>query len=138
MTSTLIKTFGKVDWAIPLFKARSQKLLRPAFYQVEHHNTGHRADITMRLIYPGMRLVLTAPERYVLALSLHDDGGHCHGDWDGIKVGRVGGQGEDGCFCRQRPSTFHRHPMEPPHKPHDPHDDLQNYVHHSEKKIMHV
>lgn len=76
-----------------------------------------------------MHLLLTAPERYILALSLHYNGSHCHGDWDGIEVGRVGCQGEDGCFCRHRPSAFHSHPMETTRKPHDPHDDLQSYVH---------
>lgn len=36
-------------------------------------------------------MLLTAPERDIFALSLHDDGWHRHGDGDGIKVGRVRG-----------------------------------------------
>lgn len=83
-------------------------------------------------------LLLTAPERYILALCLHDNWGHCHSNWDGIKVWRVGCQREDGCFCRQCPSPFHRHPMETTRKPHDPHDDLQNYVHQSEKDAWQI
>lgn len=78
--------------------------------------------------------LLTSPERYILALSLHDNWGHCHGDWDGIKVRRVGCQGKDRCFCRQCPSPFHSHPMEPSRKPHDSHDYSQNDVHQSGKQ----
>lgn len=82
--------------------------------------------------------LLTAPNRYILALSLHNNWGHSHRNWDGIKVGRVGRQGEDGCFCRQRPLPFHSYPMKTSCKPHDPHDDLENYVHQSGNKMIHV
>ncbi len=92
-----------------------------------------RGNSDSNITYPWW--LLTAPERYILALGLHDNWGHCHCDWDGVEVWRVRCKGEDRCLCRQCPSPFHSHPMKTSRKPHDPHDDLQNYVHQSGSKM---
>lgn len=71
---------------------------------------------------------LTAPDWDVLALGLHDDGGHGAGDGNGVEVGGVGRQRQDGCLAGGGPLPLHPHPVEPPQKPHGPHDGPQRQV----------
>lgn len=75
------------------------------------------------------RASLTSPYWDVSALGLHHDGGHGHGDRDGIEVGGVWCQGEDGCLGGQGLPPLHGHPVEAADEPHGPHDGLEQEVH---------
>lgn len=77
--------------------------------------------------------VLTPPQRDVLALSLHDYGGHRHSNRHGIKVRRVWSEGDDGRLGGQRTLTFDPNPVEATCKPHGPHEAAQDDVHHPEE-----
>lgn len=71
------------------------------------------------------RASLTSPYRDVSALGLHHDGGHGHGNGDGIEVGGVWCQGEDGCLGGQGLPPLHNHLVEAADEPHGPHDGLE-------------
>lgn len=71
---------------------------------------------------------LTAPNWDVPALHFGHCGAHCHGDGDGIKVGGVRRQGEDGRFGRRGALSFHLDPVESAAEPHDSHDHSETHV----------
>lgn len=77
----------------------------------------------------GMGGSLTSPHGDVSALSLHHDGRHRHGDRDGVEVGGVWSQGEDGGLGGQCPPPLHGHVVEAARKPHGAHDGPEQHVH---------
>ena len=77
----------------------------------------------------GMGGSLTSPYGDVSALRLHHDGRHRHGDGDGVEVGGVWSQGEDGGLGGQCPPHLHGNVVEAARKPHGAHDGLEQHVH---------
>lgn len=80
---------------------------------------------------------LTAPHRDVFTLRFHHDRSHGHGDRNGVEVGRVWAEGEDGCFGGQSLSALNSDPVETSGEPHDPHDGPEHHVHQPAEEPAH-
>lgn len=80
------------------------------------------------------RCSLTSPYWDISALCLHHDGRHRQGDSNGIEVGRVWRQGEDGCLWWRGLLPLHNNPVEAAGKPHGAHDGLEQDVHNPAKE----
>lgn len=84
------------SWTRMVKGETSEKWAEWALASLLKHGHPHKFVLKEKCLH----MLLTAPERNIFALSFHDDRWHRHGDRDGIKVRRVGGYSEDGCFCR--------------------------------------
>lgn len=93
----------------------------PALRRFTHsHSFTHSWELIHSQVFS-----LTSPDWDVSALRLHHNGGHGHGDRDGVKVGGMWSQREDGSLRRQGLPPLHGHTVESARKPHGAHNGLE-------------
>lgn len=84
-----------------------------------------------------LKCSLTSPDWDVSAFRLHYNGGHGHGDRDGIEVGGMWCQCEDSSLSRQGLPSLHSHSVEAASKPHGTHDGLEQEIHNPVRDRQH-